>query len=47
MSGLNHRRTVNLAGSVPEGNNTGTPGGGGTQASGPTAAPAAPPYPEG
>ena len=38
---------ADLAGSVPEGNNTGTPGGGGTQASGPTAAPAAPPYPEG
>ena len=45
--GLPEGLPADLAGQVPEGNNTGTPGGGGTQAAGPTVAPAASPYPQG
>ena len=45
--GLPDELPADPAGQAPEGNNTGTPGGGGTQAPGPTPAPAASPYPQG
>jgi len=45
--GLPDELPADPAGQAPEGNNTGTPGGGGTQAPGLTAAPGASPYPQG
>jgi len=45
--GLPDELPADPAGQAPEGNNTGTPGGGGTQAPGSTLAPGASPYPQG